>query len=137
MKHSAIVLANGRYLTPNGKTAHGLVRGSDRVAVLAVVEPTLNGDDSGEALDGVHRGLGLSQTSVDLDPTAFEAQPHLLAQRLELPLQHDQAGSVVRLAQLSEDAYEQQDAEDQGGDDDRQQGEGRGVHSRCGQSSVT
>ena len=57
MKHSAIVLANGRYLTPNGKTAHGLVRGSDRFDVLAVVEPVLAGQDAGEALDGIHRGI--------------------------------------------------------------------------------
>ena len=39
MKQTAIVLANGLYLTPNGKTAHGLVRGSDRFRILAVVEP--------------------------------------------------------------------------------------------------
>ncbi len=57
MKHTAIVLANGRYMTPNGKTAHGLVRGSDRFDVLAVVEPVLAGQDAGEALDGVHRGI--------------------------------------------------------------------------------
>ena len=57
MKHSAIVLANGRYLTPNGKTAHGLVRGSDRFDVLAVVEPVLAGQDAGKALDSVHRNI--------------------------------------------------------------------------------
>jgi uncharacterized NAD-dependent epimerase/dehydratase family protein len=57
MKHTAIVLANGRYMTPNGKTAHGLVRGSDRFQVLAVVEPVLAGEDAGKALDGVHRDI--------------------------------------------------------------------------------
>lgn len=57
MKHTAIVLANGRYLSPNGKTAHGLVRGSDRFDVLAVVEPVLAGQDAGVALDGVHRDI--------------------------------------------------------------------------------
>jgi uncharacterized NAD-dependent epimerase/dehydratase family protein len=57
MKHTAIVLANGRYMTSNGKTAHGLVRGSDRFHVLAVVEPVLTGQDAGEALDGVHRNI--------------------------------------------------------------------------------
>ncbi len=57
MKHTAIVLANGRYMTPNGKTAHGLVRGSDRFDVLAVVEPVLAGQDAGEALDGLHRDI--------------------------------------------------------------------------------
>ncbi len=57
MKHTAIVLANGRYMTPNGKTAHGLVRGSERFEVLAVVEPVLAGQDAGVALDGVHRNI--------------------------------------------------------------------------------
>lgn len=57
MKHTAIVLANGRYITPNGKTAHGLVRGSERFEVLAVVEPVLAGQDAGVALDGVHRNI--------------------------------------------------------------------------------
>lgn len=57
MKQTAIVLANGRYMTPNGKTAHGLVRGSDRFEVLAVVEPLLAGHDAGKALDGIHRNI--------------------------------------------------------------------------------
>ncbi len=57
MKHTAIVLANGRYMTPNGKTAHGLVRGSERFQVLAVVEPVLAGQDAGIALDGIHRNI--------------------------------------------------------------------------------
>lgn len=64
MKRTAIVLANGRYLTPNGKTAHGLVRGSDRFEVRAVVDPELAGQDAGVALDGVHRGIPIA-ASID------------------------------------------------------------------------
>lgn len=51
------MLAHDRYLTPNGKTAHGLVRGSDRFDVRAVVDPAATGRDAGEALDGRHRGI--------------------------------------------------------------------------------
>ena len=57
MTSPAIVLANGRFQTPNGKTAHGLIRGSDRFTVTAVIEPALAGRDAGEALDGIHRGI--------------------------------------------------------------------------------
>ncbi|MDX1377168.1 MAG: DUF1611 domain-containing protein [Burkholderiales bacterium] len=62
MRTPAIVLANGRYQTPNGKVAHGLVRGSDRFEVMAVVEPALAGRDAGEALDGRHRGIPVVAT---------------------------------------------------------------------------
>ena len=62
MKESAVVLANGKFMTPNGKTAHGLVRGSDRFRVVAVVEPALAGRDAGEALDGRPAGIPVVAT---------------------------------------------------------------------------
>jgi len=57
MKSSAIVLANRLFKTPNGKVAHGLIRGSDRFSVTAVVDPDCAGEDAGEVLDGKHRGI--------------------------------------------------------------------------------
>ncbi len=57
MRLPAIVLANEYYLSPNGKTAHGLVRGSDRFSIHAVVDPACAGRDAGEALDGRRRGI--------------------------------------------------------------------------------
>jgi uncharacterized NAD-dependent epimerase/dehydratase family protein len=54
---TAIVLCNGSYGTINGKTAHGLVRGTDRYRILAVVDPPAAGRDAGEVLDGIHRGI--------------------------------------------------------------------------------
>ena len=53
----AIVLADGFLRTPNGKCAHGLVRGSDRFDVLAVVDSSCAGEDAGVALDGKHRDI--------------------------------------------------------------------------------
>lgn len=53
----AIVLANHCYRSPNGKVAHGLVRGSERFRVLAVVDPATAGQDAGECLDGIYRGI--------------------------------------------------------------------------------
>ena len=57
MKESAVVLANHTFMTPNGKTAHGLVRGSDRFRVTAVVDPDFAGRDASEVLDGRPAGI--------------------------------------------------------------------------------
>jgi uncharacterized NAD-dependent epimerase/dehydratase family protein len=54
---TAIVLCDGFYGTNNAKTAHGLVRGTDRYRILAVVDPPVAGRDAGEVLDGIHRGI--------------------------------------------------------------------------------
>src|SRR6266545_3568560 len=43
---SAIILCDGYYRTINGKTAHGLVRGTDRYRILAVVDPPTAGQDA-------------------------------------------------------------------------------------------
>ena len=49
---SAIVYCQGAYDTPNGKTAHGLVRRTNRYRVLAVIDSGMAGRDAGEYLDG-------------------------------------------------------------------------------------
>ena len=57
MRLPAIILANDYFLSPNGKTAHGLVRGTDRFSIHAVVDPACAGRDAGEALDGQRRSI--------------------------------------------------------------------------------
>ncbi|MCP1727697.1 putative NAD-dependent epimerase/dehydratase family protein [Natronospira proteinivora] len=57
MREDAIVLANGAFQTANGKVAHGLVRGSERFRVQAVVDPDSAGQDAGILLDGEERGI--------------------------------------------------------------------------------
>lgn len=54
---NAIVYCEGAFNTPNGKTAHGLVRFSKRYRVLAVVDSFHAGEDAGEILDGQARGI--------------------------------------------------------------------------------
>jgi uncharacterized NAD-dependent epimerase/dehydratase family protein len=54
---TAIVLCDGRYATVNGKTAHGLVRGTDRYRILGVVDAPTAGRDAGEVLDGLRRDI--------------------------------------------------------------------------------
>lgn len=54
---NAIVYCQAMYDTPNGKTAHGLVRFTERYRVLSVVDASLAGQDAGRILDGKSRGI--------------------------------------------------------------------------------
>ena len=54
---NAIVLCEGAFGTPNGKTAHGLVRKTRRYRVLSVVDSHRAGGDAGEILDGRPTGI--------------------------------------------------------------------------------
>lgn len=49
---TAVVYCEGAFGTPNGKTAHGLVRRTARYRVAAVIDSRHAGADAGEVLDG-------------------------------------------------------------------------------------
>lgn len=70
-KTKAIVLTNGMLETPNAKTCHGLVRGSERFEVLAVIDDAHAGQDAGEALDGQNRSIPIVASVAD-----YFAQPN-------------------------------------------------------------
>ena len=53
----AIVYCEGAFGTPNGKTAHGLVRRTRRYHVLSVIDSRHAGRDAGEVLDGKPCGI--------------------------------------------------------------------------------
>jgi uncharacterized NAD-dependent epimerase/dehydratase family protein len=53
----AVVYCDGAFNTPNGKTAHGLVRFTRRYAVLSVIDTRYAGSDAGEVLDRRPRGI--------------------------------------------------------------------------------
>jgi uncharacterized NAD-dependent epimerase/dehydratase family protein len=53
----ALVLCEGRFDDPSGKTAHGLVRYSDLYTVVGVIDSKLAGRDAGEQLDGRPNGI--------------------------------------------------------------------------------
>jgi len=76
MKSPAIVLANRLFQTPNGKVAHGLIRGSDRFEVTAVVDPDCAGQDAGEVLDGERRGIPIVTTLEDALSASEEMPRH-------------------------------------------------------------
>ncbi|MEJ2054808.1 MAG: DUF1611 domain-containing protein [Calditrichaceae bacterium] len=50
-KHNTIVYCEGAFNTPNGKTAHGLVRFTERYNVLCVIDSKYPGQDSGSVID--------------------------------------------------------------------------------------
>ncbi len=54
---NAIVYCQGMFNTPNGKTAHGLVRFTRRYRVVSVVDARYVGEDAGQVLDGKLRGI--------------------------------------------------------------------------------
>ena len=54
---NAIVYCENEFRTPNGKTAHGLVRRTARYRVLSVVDSTCSGHDAGSLLDNKPNGI--------------------------------------------------------------------------------
>ncbi len=48
---NAIIYCQGAYNTPNGKTAHGLVRFTHRYRVLSVIDARYAGQDAGQVID--------------------------------------------------------------------------------------
>ncbi|NNF34615.1 MAG: DUF1611 domain-containing protein [Saprospiraceae bacterium] len=53
----AIVYCQSAFNTPNGKTAHGLVRFTERFKVLSVIDATYAGKEAGEVLDNRSNGI--------------------------------------------------------------------------------
>jgi uncharacterized NAD-dependent epimerase/dehydratase family protein len=77
---SAIVYCEGAFGTTNGKTAHGLVRRSNRYRVMSVIDSRHAGADAGTVLDGAPCGIPIegdllaalrSSLARDVTPTHF------------------------------------------------------------------
>lgn len=56
-KPRAIVLTNGMLSQSDAKTAHGLIRGTERFEIIAVIDHAQAGKDGGEVLDGRRRNI--------------------------------------------------------------------------------
>jgi uncharacterized NAD-dependent epimerase/dehydratase family protein len=59
---SAIVYCEGAFNTPNGKTAHGLVRFTRRYQVVGVIDSRYAGQDAGQILDSLTLGIPVFET---------------------------------------------------------------------------
>jgi len=56
-KSNAIVITGGYLDTNNAKTAHGLIRGTDRFNIVGIIDHAHPGKDAGEVLDGRKRNI--------------------------------------------------------------------------------
>lgn len=66
IKKHAIVLTDGLLMTSDAKTAHGLIRGTERFNIIGIVDGLENaGKDAGELLDGKERGIPVFATMED------------------------------------------------------------------------
>lgn len=70
---NALVYCQDAFNTPNGKTAHGLVRFTHRYNVLGVLDATYAGQDSGLVLDGKANGIPI-YANFEEAMAAFKAQ---------------------------------------------------------------
>lgn len=57
---NAIVYCEGAFNTTNGKTAHGLVRFTERYSVICVIDSRYAGQDAGLVLDGRKNGIRIT-----------------------------------------------------------------------------
>jgi len=64
-KENAVVFCQGAFNTPNGKTAHGLVRFTERYTICAVIDSNYQGADAGMVLDGVPNGIPIVKSFND------------------------------------------------------------------------
>lgn len=69
---NALVYCQGAFNTPNGKTAHGLVRFTERYEVLGVIDSSYAGQDAGTVLDGKANNITIYK-DIDAAITALNA----------------------------------------------------------------
>ena len=77
----AVVWCEGAFTTTYGKTAHGLVRRTERYRVVAVIDSDCAGHDAGEVLDGRANGIPLVESldrALEMGRGSGSAPSHLV-----------------------------------------------------------
>jgi uncharacterized NAD-dependent epimerase/dehydratase family protein len=72
MKEKAIVITAGLLHTSSAKTAHGLIRDSEKFEIVGIVDPVSAGKDAGEVLDGKKRNIPIF---ADIETAILHTQP--------------------------------------------------------------
>jgi uncharacterized NAD-dependent epimerase/dehydratase family protein len=72
-KSNAIVITGGYLASSNAKTAHGLIRGTDRFNIVGFIDSKSAGKDAGEVLDGKKRNIPIHATLEDFLKTGQKA----------------------------------------------------------------
>lgn len=65
MDGNAIILSNGILGQSSAKTANGLIRGTERFKILAVIDHHYAGKDAGKVIDGISRNIPVYETLSD------------------------------------------------------------------------
>ena len=78
MDGNALILCEGYFAQIDGKTAHGLVRNTDRYNVVGVLDSTLAGRDAGEVLHGKANGITIFASLQDAMCEAKPKPSHLV-----------------------------------------------------------
>lgn len=71
-KSNAFVITAGYLESNSGKTAHGLIRGTDRFNILGVIDDKFTGKDAGEVLDGKKRNIPVYSSIADFKRNSKE-----------------------------------------------------------------
>jgi len=75
----ALVYCDGAFNTPNGKTAHGLVRFTERYEVTGVIDRKYAGQDAGMVLDGKNYGIPIfKDLKTALEQVGLENRPKIM-----------------------------------------------------------
>ena len=74
MKSNAILITGGSLDTISAKTAHGLIRGTDRFNIVGVIDSKQVGKDAGEVLDGKKRGIPVFASIADFVKSTAKAE---------------------------------------------------------------
>ena len=74
MSDNAIVITGGLLDTISAKTAHGLIRGTERFTISAIIDQKHAGKDAGEVLDGKNRNIPIYATISDFLATGKKAK---------------------------------------------------------------
>ncbi|MBF0290026.1 MAG: DUF1611 domain-containing protein [SAR324 cluster bacterium] len=82
----AVVYCDGAFNTPNGKTAHGLVRFTERYEVVGVIDGNYAGQDAGLVLDGKKSSIPIFS---DLEETLAQIGPENKPKSLVIGLAPD------------------------------------------------
>jgi uncharacterized NAD-dependent epimerase/dehydratase family protein len=76
---TALIYADGAFNTPNGKTAHGLVRFTERYEVVGVIDSRHAGQDAGLVLDNRRNNIGIYKDLMDaMEQLISERKPKSL-----------------------------------------------------------
>lgn len=85
IKGKAIVLTNGMLAENFAKTAHGLLRGSSRFEVLAIIDYKFSGQDAGEIMEGRNLGIPVIASVKDFFRQFPDHQPSYCVVGVALP----------------------------------------------------